>query len=147
MPSMVDVGHKKPTQRKAIARATILFPLEVYQNLQLTKFQSAKGSIFQTAIIAGIMAAKSTSQLIPLCHPLPLDFIDIQINHCAPQKLIIDCLVELRAQTGVEMEALTGASIAALTVYDMCKAFSHEIIIQEIKLIEKSGGKNDIKTK
>ena len=100
--------------------------------------------MFQTAIIAGIMAAKKTGDLIPLCHPLALDDckIEIQING---QELVIDCTATITAKTGVEMEALTGATIAALTVYDMCKALSHDIIIKEIKLMEKTGGKNDFK--
>jgi cyclic pyranopterin phosphate synthase len=107
--------------------------------------QSNKGPVFQTAIIAGIMAAKKTGELIPLCHPLGLDNckIDIHINEL--QEVVVECTTSLTAKTGVEMEALVGASIAALTIYDMCKAMSHDIVIKETKLMAKTGGKRDFR--
>jgi cyclic pyranopterin phosphate synthase len=107
--------------------------------------QTAKGAVFQTAILAGIMAAKKTGDLIPLCHPLGLDNCRITIQVQEPNELLIDCTASITAKTGVEMEALVGASIAALTVYDMCKALSHDIVIKETRLLEKTGGKNDFK--
>jgi cyclic pyranopterin phosphate synthase len=105
--------------------------------------QTKKGAVFQTATIAGIMAAKKTGELIPLCHPLGLDncHIDIELNK--RNEVVITCTAGIESKTGVEMEALVGASIAALTVYDMCKALSHDIIIKEMKLIKKTGGKRD----
>jgi cyclic pyranopterin phosphate synthase len=104
-----------------------------------------KGSVFQIAIIAGIMAAKKTGDLIPLCHPLGLDNCDINISLNDENEVVIDCTASITAKTGIEMEALVGASIAALTIYDMCKALSHDIIIKETKLIQKTGGKRDFK--
>ncbi|MDN3669651.1 cyclic pyranopterin monophosphate synthase MoaC [Echinicola jeungdonensis] len=138
---MVDVSAKNVTQRTATAQSVIKFPEEVFQSLSSDQFLGPKGSILQTAIIAGTMAAKRTSDLIPLCHPLPLSKIQIDIfpeeNH-----LKIESRVKCEGKTGVEMEALTAASVAALTVYDMCKALSHDIIISETKLMAKEGGKN-----
>jgi cyclic pyranopterin phosphate synthase len=143
-PTMVDISAKKMSLRKAIARSIVALPAEVAKNLIGNDIITKKGSVFQTAIVAGIMAAKKTGELIPLCHPLGLDDckIDIQVNE---QDLIIECTAITTGKTGVEMEALTGATIAALTVYDMCKALSHDIVIKEIKLMEKTGGKNDFK--
>jgi cyclic pyranopterin phosphate synthase len=114
---------------------------------QLTNedIQTKKGSVFQTAIIAGIMAAKKTGELIPLCHPLGLDNCQINIHFNDDQEVVIDCTATITAKTGVEMEALVGASIAALTIYDMCKALSHDIVIKETKLMAKTGGKRDFK--
>lgn len=142
--TMVDVSKKKTSLRKAVARSIVALPQEVYSKLIDGDIQTKKGSVFQTAIIAGIMAAKKTGELIPLCHPLGLDNckIDIQIDKT---ELVIECTATITSKTGIEMEALTGASIAALTVYDMCKALSHDIVIKEIKLMEKTGGKNDFK--
>jgi len=142
--TMVDISGKKISRRKAVARSIVSLPDEVAEKLVDNDIKTKKGSVFQTAIIAGIMAAKKTGELIPLCHPLALDDckIEIQING---QELLIDCTATTTAKTGVEMEALTGATIAALTVYDMCKALSHDIVIKEIKLMEKTGGKNDFK--
>ncbi|MDQ6761357.1 MAG: cyclic pyranopterin monophosphate synthase MoaC [Bacteroidota bacterium] len=141
---MVDVSEKKISLRKAVAQSIVVLPEEVLNTLIAGDKQTKKGPVFQTAIIAGIMAAKKTGELIPLCHPLGLDNckIEIQINS---NELMIECTATITSKTGVEMEALTGASIAALTVYDMCKALSHDIVIKEIKLIEKTGGKNDFK--
>lgn len=144
-PSMVDVGEKKVTYRTAIAQSIIAMPANVIEELQKNDFESKKGAVFQTAIIAGIMAAKKTGELIPLCHPLGMHHCNIDIALNKNNDIIIQSTAKIKAKTGVEMEALTGASIAALTIYDMCKALSHDIIIKETKLIEKKGGKNDFK--
>ncbi|MCO5947785.1 cyclic pyranopterin monophosphate synthase MoaC [Mucilaginibacter flavidus] len=144
-PTMVDVSVKQVTHRTATARSIVSLPAEVLEYLANDDIQTKKGSVFQTAIIAGIMAAKKTGDLIPLCHPLGLDNCKIEIGFNEKQEVVIDCTASITAKTGVEMEALVGASIAALTVYDMCKAMSHDIIIKETKLIEKSGGKRDFK--
>ncbi|MGH1516657.1 cyclic pyranopterin monophosphate synthase MoaC [Chryseobacterium sp. JK1] len=144
-PVIVDVGNKEITHRKAVARAIISLPENVLEALKKDDFKTKKGSVFQIAIIAGIMGAKKTSDLIPLCHPIGLDNCNLQIELNEKNEIVIECATSVEAKTGVEMEALTGASTAALTIYDMCKAFSHDIIIKEIKLIEKSGGKNDFR--
>jgi len=144
-PTMVDVSQKAITQRKAKAQATIVLPEEVIEALEKEDWKTKKGSVFQTAILAGIMGTKKTGELIPLCHPLALEKVRVDIHLNAQKEVVIHCTASLSGKTGVEMEALTGASIAALTVYDMCKAFSHDIIIKEIKLIEKTGGKSDFK--
>lgn len=143
--TMVDVSAKAVTHRTATARATVFLPDVVLEQLNEGDLTTKKGSVFQTAIIAGVMAAKKTGDLIPLCHPLGMDNckIDISINN--KQEVVIDCTASISAKTGIEMEALVGASVAALTIYDMCKALSHDIIIKEIKLIEKTGGKRDFK--
>jgi len=143
--TMVDVSEKIISQRTAIAQSIVLLPDEVLSQLENGDLQTKKGSVFQTAIIAGIMAAKKTGDLIPLCHPLGLDNckIDIQVNN--DNEVVINCTASITAKTGVEMEALVGASIAALTIYDMCKALSHDIVIKETKLIAKTGGKRDFK--
>lgn len=144
-PTMVDVSQKAITPRKAIAQATIVLPEEVIEALEKEDWKTKKGSVFQTAILAGIMGTKKTGELIPLCHPLALEKVGVDIHLNAQKEVVVHCTASLSGKTGVEMEALTGASIAALTVYDMCKAFSHDIIIKEIKLIEKTGGKSDFK--
>jgi len=144
-PAIVDVGGKEVTRRLATAVAVISLPETVFNALQHTDFTTKKGAVIQTAVIAGIMAAKKTGELIPLCHPLGLDNCTLDIKVQENRELVIHCTAEVYAKTGVEMEALTGASIAALTIYDMCKALSHDIIIKEIKLLEKQGGKNDFK--
>ena len=143
--TMVNVSEKKITQRSATARSIVQLPAEVLNQLVDGDIQTKKGSVFQTAIIAGIMAAKKTGDLIPLCHPLGLENCKVDIHLNEQQELVIDCTTTITAKTGVEMEALVGASIAALTIYDMCKALSHDIIIKETKLMEKTGGKNDFK--
>jgi cyclic pyranopterin phosphate synthase len=143
---MVDVSEKSITRREAIARTIVSLPDAVVAAIDRDDIQTKKGSVIQIAIIAGIMAAKKTSDLIPLCHPIALTNcnISIRINN---NEMIIDCITVTDSKTGVEMEALTGASVAALTVYDMCKALSHDIIIRETKLIKKTGGKNDFERK
>jgi len=144
-PTMVDVSGKTVSHRTATARSIVSLPNEVLQHLTGGDLQTKKGSVFQTAIIAGIMAAKKTGDLIPLCHPLGLDNCNITISLNEQKEVIIDCTASITAKTGVEMEALVGASIAALTVYDMCKAMSHDIVIRETKLLSKTGGKRDFK--
>ncbi len=140
---MSDVGAKNGTYRLAVAEATVTMPENVLAQLQATGMQTVKGSVFQTAIIAGIMGAKKTGDLIPLCHPLGLDNCEIKLNIVGKTDIVITCTASLTAKTGIEMEALVGASIAALTVYDMCKALSHDIIIRETRLMKKQGGKRD----
>lgn len=143
--TMVDVSAKAITHRTATARATVFLPDEVLMQLNEGDFQTKKGSVFQTAVIAGIMAAKKTGDLIPLCHPLGMDNCKVDISFNSEHEVVIDCTASISAKTGIEMEALVGASVAALTIYDMCKALSHNIVIREIKLIEKTGGKRDFK--
>jgi cyclic pyranopterin phosphate synthase len=144
-PTMVDVTEKTVSHRTATARSIVSLPDEVLAHLTDGDLQTKKGSVFQTAIIAGIMAAKKTGELIPLCHPLGLDNCKVTISVNEQQEVVIDCTASITAKTGVEMEALVGASIAALTVYDMCKAMSHDIVIKETKLLSKTGGKRDFK--
>jgi cyclic pyranopterin phosphate synthase len=143
--AMVDVSEKQISQRTATARSIVSLPTEVLEQLNNGDIQTKKGSVFQIAIIAGIMAAKKTGELIPLCHPLGLDNCQINIHLNDVKEVIIDCTASITAKTGIEMEALVGASIAALTVYDMCKALSHDIVIKETKLMGKTGGKRDFK--
>jgi cyclic pyranopterin phosphate synthase len=143
--TMVDVSEKTVTKRTATARTIVELPAIVLEQLSNGDIQTPKGAVFQTAIIAGIMAAKKTGDLIPLCHPLGLDNCKIDIHINEQNLVVIDCTASITAKTGIEMEALTGASIAALTVYDMCKALSHDIVIKETKLMGKTGGKRDFK--
>jgi cyclic pyranopterin phosphate synthase len=141
-PAMVDVGEKTPTRRSATARSIVTLTPDIVARLHEGDIQTKKGPVFQTAIIAGTMGAKRTSDLIPLCHPLGLDSCQFKLE-VVGNEVVIECTCRLVAKTGVEMEALTGASIAALTIYDMCKAFSHDLVIRETSLIEKTGGKSD----
>jgi len=143
-PQMVDVSEKEITSRTATAQSTVHFPSTVFKQLSKNNFLSTKGSIFHTAIIAGTMAAKRTAELIPLCHPLSLSQVNIDIEK-GDNLLLIKATIRCEGKTGVEMEALTAASVAALTVYDMCKALSHDIVIIETRLIEKKGGKSEFK--
>lgn len=140
---MVDVSEKQVTHRTATAQSIVVLPAEVLLHLVDGELQSKKGSVFQTAIIAGIMAAKKTGDLIPLCHPIGMDNCKVTIQLSEINEVIIQCSASITAKTGIEMEALVGASIAALTVYDMCKAMSHDIVIKETRLISKTGGKRD----
>ena len=141
-PTMVDVGDKAVTTRTATARARIVFPADaVVQSGEALR--TKKGPVFDTAIIAGVMAAKRTHDLIPFCHPLPLEDCKIDIAWGAPNEVVIECSVRATHKTGVEMEALTGASVAALTIYDMCKALTHGIEIRDVALLSKTGGKRD----
>ena len=144
-PKMVNVSEKQITQRTAIAKARMYLGKEVISHFTNNELVTKKGPVFQTAIIAGIQAVKKTSELIPMCHPLLINGVDINIEIVDNEHIEIFCTVAIEGKTGVEMEALTGANIAALTVYDMCKAISQKMIIKEVKLVEKSGGKSDIK--
>lgn len=144
-PSMVDVGTKEVTRRVAVAEARVVFPAEAATALRRDGMRSAKGPVLDTAIIAGTMAVKRTHELIPFCHPLPIERCRISADFVADAELVVRCEVAAVHKTGVEMEALTGAGIAALTIYDMCKALSHEIVISDLHLVEKSGGKRDVK--
>ena len=144
-PSMVDVSEKAITKRIAKARSIVVLGDVIMDLFQNNEIQSKKGPVFQTAIIAGVMAAKKTGDLIPLCHPIGLENCQIAINVNDDREVVIECTASLTSKTGVEMEALVGASVAALTVYDMCKAMSHDIVIKETCLIEKSGGKRDFR--
>lgn len=142
-PAMVDVSGKAFTPRTATALAEMWLPPEVASRLIDGDIQAPKGPVFHTAIIAGTMAAKNTSNLIPFCHPLPLDGIKISITPQDGGVLEIQAEAKATYKTGVEMEALTAASVAALTVFDMCKVFSKGIEIRNVRLLEKRGGKSD----
>jgi len=143
-PAMVDVSEKAITKRTAKAQARVNVGPEIVGLIQGNELITKKGPVFQTAIIAGVMSAKNTSSIIPFCHPLGLEDCQIRI-HVSGNSIVIESLATITAKTGVEMEALTAVTVAALTVYDMCKAISHDIIIEEIKLMAKSGGKKDFK--
>ncbi len=140
-PTMVDVSDKKPTKRAATAEAQVRFPASVAAALRDNGLRSAKGPVFDTAIVAGVMGAKRTHELIPFCHPLGLENCRITIELDGDTALI-HCTVSVHHKTGVEMEALTGACVAALTIYDMCKALSHDIVIGEVRLLTKDGGRS-----
>ncbi|HEY8805914.1 MAG TPA: cyclic pyranopterin monophosphate synthase MoaC, partial [Clostridium sp.] len=137
---MVDVGDKQITQREALAQALVTMKAETLS--LITTGQIPKGDVFSCARIAGIMAAKKTFELIPMCHPLPINSINIEIIAQAPNKVRILATVRCDYKTGVEMEALTAASVAALTIYDMCKAVDKEMEIDEICVLKKTGGKS-----
>ena len=141
-PTMVDVGGKAVTRREASAEALLRLPANVARALRRTGHRTKKGPVFDTAIIAGVLAAKRTHELIPFCHPLPLSNVKIVVES-ARGGLRVTCEVAATHNTGVEMEALTGAGVAALTIYDMCKALSHDIQIGPVRLLAKSGGKRD----
>jgi cyclic pyranopterin phosphate synthase len=140
-PAMVDVGAKEVTQRLAVAEARILLPRSVALALRASGHRTSKGPVFDTAIVAGVMAAKRTHELIPFCHPLALEDCQIEIAPVGRAQIAVRCRVAVHHRTGVEMEALTGAAVAALTIYDMCKALSHDIQITGVRLLEKSGGR------
>ena len=140
-PTMVDVGGKEVTLREAIAEAHVTLPRAVAAELSRSGHRTRKGPVFDTAIIAGVMAAKRTHELIPFCHPLGLEHCSVDIEQQPGGQIRVRCRVAVHHRTGVEMEALTGASVAALTIYDMCKALSHDIEISGVRLVAKSGGK------
>lgn len=140
---MVDVGAKPATRRTAVAVALVELPAELAAQLRDGDIATKKGPVFQTARLAGIMGAKKCSELVPLCHPVRIDAVTVEIELSGPAEARIVCRAEATDRTGVEMEALTGASIAALTLYDMGKAVSHGIVIREVRLLEKTGGKRD----
>lgn len=143
-PSMVNISEKTVTRRTARAQAIVQVGTSIIEQIHSNELMTKKGPVFQTAILAGVMGAKKTSDLIPLCHPLGLEDCQVSI-HVQGDEIVIVGTASLTAKTGVEMEALTAVSVAALTVYDMCKALSHGIVIKEIKLLEKTGGKKDYK--
>ncbi len=143
LPTMVDVSHKDATDRQAHARTIVEFPAVVADQFADGDIQTAKGPVFVTAIVAGVMASKKTHELIPFCHPLGLDNCKITIKMDDMRRAVIDCYCKVHHKTGIEMEALTGATVAALTIYDMCKALSHDIVIGQTRLVSKTGGKED----
>jgi cyclic pyranopterin phosphate synthase len=140
-PSMVDVGAKDVTHRVAVAEARVRLPRSVARALRASGHRTKKGPVFDTAIVAGVQAAKRTHELIPFCHPLGLENCQLHIEHRRAQEIVVRCEVSVHHRTGVEMEALTGAAVAALTIYDMCKALSHDIEIAGVRLLAKSGGR------
>ncbi|NJN50033.1 MAG: cyclic pyranopterin monophosphate synthase MoaC [Polaribacter sp.] len=142
---MVDVSGKNSTKRTAVAKASMFLGKEVVSHFSNNELTTKKGPVFQTAIIAGIQAVKQTSTLIPMCHPLLINGVDIDIKVVDNEHVEILCKVTIDGKTGVEMEALTGTSVTCLTIYDMCKSINHKIVIKELKLLEKTGGKSDIK--
>jgi cyclic pyranopterin phosphate synthase len=143
-PQMVDVSAKTITRRTARAQAVITVGSAILKQIRNNELITKKGPVFQTAIIAGVMGAKKTAELIPFCHPLGLEDCQVKIT-TAKNKIVITTEATVTAKTGVEMEALTAASVAALTVYDMCKALSHDMVIGEVQLLEKTGGKKDFR--
>ena len=144
-PKMVNVSDKAVTKRAATAKASMFLGAEIVAHFTNDDLITKKGPVFQTAIIAGIQAVKKTSELIPMCHPLLINGVDIDIDIVDAENIEVFCTVTIEGKTGVEMEALTGANIACLTIYDMCKAISQKMVIREVMLIEKTGGKSDIK--
>ena len=142
-PGMVDVSPKNVTRRTATAQSIVEVGTEVMTLLEEGDIQSKKGPVFHTAIVAGTMAAKKTSDLIPFCHPLPLDSCKFIIEPNSDTEITITCTCVTTGKTGIEMEALAGASGAALTIYDMCKAVNKTMVIRETKLLKKTGGKSD----
>ncbi|MGP5272243.1 cyclic pyranopterin monophosphate synthase MoaC [Psychrobacter faecalis] len=146
--TMVDVSGKTASIREAYASGQVVFPAEIYTQIKAADGMTKKGSITQTAHIAGIMAAKRTHDLIPLCHPLPLDKIGLSFEYDdAYHSITVTATVKVTHKTGVEMEALTAVSVACLTIYDMTKAISHDIVIDNIHLMKKTGGKSDYQHK
>jgi cyclic pyranopterin monophosphate synthase len=145
-PTMVDVAAKAVTYREAIAAAEVRLPAAVARALAATGHRTKKGPVFDTAVIAGVMAAKRTHEMIPFCHPLALERCQIDITS-KRSSILISCTVGATHKTGVEMEALTGCMAAALTIYDMCKALSHDIEIRSVRLLAKRGGKRDFARK
>ena len=143
-PMMVNVSEKQVSQRTATARSIISLPPDVLAHLIDGDLQTKKGPVFQTAIIAGIMAAKKTGELIPLCHPLGLDNCTIDIGLNKQNEVVIDCTASITAKTGVEMEALAAVSAACLTIYDMMKFAGQDMTISRIQLVHKSGGKSGV---
>jgi len=138
---MVDVGDKDVTERIAVARASVTMQAATLKLIQDKK--AKKGDVLAVAQLAGIMAAKRTPELIPLCHPLSLSSVDVKLSLDAKRKAVdIEATCKLTGRTGVEMEALTAASVAALTVYDMCKAVDRGMAISEVRLLHKSGGQS-----
>jgi cyclic pyranopterin phosphate synthase len=144
-PKMVNVSDKKITKRTAIAKASMFLGATIISHFKNEELITKKGPVFQTAIIAGIQGVKKTSELIPMCHPLLINGVNIDIQIIDSEHIEVLCEVIIKGKTGVEMEALTGANIACLTIYDMCKSISQKMVIKEVKLLAKTGGKSDIK--
>lgn len=142
---MVNVSEKKITKRTAIAKASMFLGATIISHFKNEELITKKGPVFQTAIIAGIQGVKKTSELIPMCHPLLINGIDIDIQIVDSENIEVFCEVSIEGKTGVEMEALTGVNITCLTIYDMCKSIHQKMVIKEVKLVEKTGGKSDIK--
>ena len=143
-PKMVNVSDKKITKRTAIAKATMFLGKEIIAHFNNEELITKKGPVFQTASIAGIQGVTKTSEIIPMCHPLLINGVDININIINSEHVEVLCEVIIEGKTGVEMEALTGVSATCLNIYDMCKSISKDIIIKEVKLLEKTGGKSDL---
>jgi cyclic pyranopterin phosphate synthase len=138
---MVDVGDKEASDRTATATATVRMAPETLARIEAGG--AAKGDVLAIAQLAGIMAAKKTGELIPLCHPLGLDKVDVRLTpEPAASRVRIEATCRVRARTGVEMEALTAASVAALTIYDMCKAVDRGMVVEEVRLVHKAGGRS-----
>jgi len=146
LPGMVDIGHKDESTRIAVASGKVILGLALMKDLASQGYANHKGSIIQTAIIGGTMAVKNTANTIPFCHNIPISSIKISIDP-VDDGFSIQCRVKTDGKTGVEMEALHGVSVSALTIYDMCKAMSHEIEITDIVLDSKKGGKSDYERK
>jgi len=143
-PQMVDIGDKALTAREALAEATVVFPADAWAHLRANGFTTKKGALFDVARVAGTIGVKQTSQWIPFCHPILIEGCQFTIEPCEEDRQVsVQCRVKTTGRTGVEMEALTGASAAALTIYDMTKALSHGIEITRTRLVSKSGGKRD----
>ena len=137
---MVNVGDKEPTHRKARAAASVkMLPATLEK---ITEKELRKGDVLEVARLAGIMATKQTGQLIPLCHPIGLDGVEVSFRIVKPDTIVVEAEVAVFARTGVEMEAMMAVSIAALTIYDMCKSADRGMQIEEVKLLEKKGGKS-----
>ena len=139
---MVDVGHKAASARSALARAVVVFPAGVLESVLAGS--GPKGPVAEVARVAGILAAKRTGELVPLCHPLALDHVDVELRALDGERLEVRCRAACTGRTGVEMEAMVGASVAALTVYDMTKALSKGIRVETVELLEKVGGKSGL---
>lgn len=142
-PRMVDVSAKAETAREATAQCRVSLGRDLIARMDGGELRNKKGPVLQTAILAGITGTKKTAELIPLCHPLPLDSAKVEITPCDEESLLVTVTAKTTSRTGVEMEALTGASVAALTLYDMCKAANPAIVISDLKLVKKTGGKSD----
>ena len=140
---MVDVGAKPATEREAVVRGSVRMQPETL--VLITEGNAAKGDVLAAARIAGIMAAKRTGELIPLCHPLPLDWVEVRLRPDTEDSLLeVEARARTTAKTGVEMEAFVAASIAAVTVYDMCKSYDRTMVVTDLRLVSKSGGKSGV---
>ena len=142
-PKMVDVSNKNETIRTAIAKGCLNVPASLFENFDGSDLQSKKGPVFSTAIVAATMAVKKTSDLIPFCHPIPIEACKVEIYFATPTVIEICVEVKTSGKTGIEMEAITGVQIAALTLYDMCKSWTHDLEISHVRLVKKTGGKSD----